>query len=160
MARSNYDSPPKRGTKHDALSVFLGRWWAEGESYGSSKQPADEPRSKAVPWVSTHTGRWHTGEFFLIQDERATTGGNPFDTLSVMGVDPATDQYFVRSYENHGYCRAYDLDVKGRVWTLSGDKERARIELSADGRTQTITWEWRPGTRWLPLCDRVAHRED
>ena len=40
-----------------------------------------------MPWKSTHTGRWHTGEFFLIQDERAVTGTAPFDTLSIMGWD-------------------------------------------------------------------------
>jgi len=43
---------------------------------------------------------------------------------------------------------------------MSGDFERARIAFSADGRTQTITWEWRPKGQWLPLCDRVADRED
>lgn len=48
----------------------------------------------------------------------------------------------------------------GRVWTLSGATERARIEFSADGRTQTIVWEWKPGDRGLRLCDRVARRID
>ncbi len=88
------------------------------------------------------------------------TGANPFDTLSIMSVDPKTGRYFARCFENHGFYRLCDLAVDGRVWTLSGDTERARIAFSADGRTQTITWEWRPGDRWLPLCDRIARRED
>jgi hypothetical protein len=46
------------------------------------------------------------------------------------------------------------------VWTFTGATERARIEFSPDGRTQTIVWEWRPKDRWMPLCDRVARRED
>jgi hypothetical protein len=77
-----------------------------------------------------------------------------------MGADAKTGRYFVRSFENHGFYRHYDLAVQGQVWTLSGDFERARIEFSADRRTQTIAWEWRPGERWLPLCDRIAVRED
>ena len=77
-----------------------------------------------------------------------------------MGVDTQTGRYFARSFENHGFYRRYDVAVDRQVWTLSGDFERARIEFSADGRTQTITWEWRPKGQWLPLCDRVAHRED
>lgn len=160
MADSHDHAPPVRGPAHDALAVFLGRWRAEGWAYGGPRQTEDDPKGAAVPWVSTHTAAWHTGGFFLVQDERATTGGQPFDTLSVLGVDAATGRHFVRSFENHGFYRHYDLAVDGRVWTVTGDTERARIEFSAGGRTQTITWEWRPGDRWLPLCDRVARRED
>ena len=87
-------------------------------------------------------------------------GASPFNTLSVMGVDATTSGYFARSFENHGFYRHYNVAVDGRVWTIDGETERARIEFSADGRTQTITWEWHPKDRWLPLCDQVAHRED
>jgi hypothetical protein len=160
MTTADSEAPPTRGHQHEALAVFLGRWRAEGKSYGSPKQPEDDPKSAAVPWLSTHVAKWHTGEFFLIQDERAIVGGNPFDTLSVLGVDARTGRYFARSFENHGYYRNYEVAVEGRVWTLTGPKERARIEFAADGRTQAITWEWRPKQAWLPLCDRVAGRED
>ena len=141
---------PTRDERHDALAVFLGQWRAEGTSYGESDGP----------WRSTHVARWHTGEFFLVQDERATTGGRPFDTLSVMGVDPETGRWFARTFENHGFSRHYDVSRDGRVWTFAGAEERARIELSEDGRTQTIHWEWRRDGAWAPLCDRVARRVD
>jgi len=160
LTTSDNELPPTRGEQHDALAVFLGRWRAEGTSYGSPEQSEDEPKAVAESWVSRHTGTWHTGAFFLIQDERALVGGKPFDTLSVMGIDAQTGRYFVRSFENHGFYRHYDVDVDGRVWTLSGEMERARIVFSADGRTQTISWEWRPKGKWLPLCDRIARRED
>lgn len=159
MTNSDNEAPPTRGPQHHALEVFLGKWRAEGQSYGGPRQPESDPKGSPEPWVSTHTGKWHTGEFLLIQDERATTGGSPFDTLSIMGVDPA-GSYFARSFENHGFYRHYEVAVDGRVWTLSGESERARIEFSADGKTQTVTWEWRPDGTWLPLCDRVAVRDD
>ena len=160
MPPSDNETAPERRAEHQALAVFLGRWRAEGKSYGSPNQPVDDPRSAPEPWLSTHTGKWHTGEFFLIQDERATVGGKPFDTLSVMGVDAKTGRHFARCFENHGFYRHYDVAVDDRVWTLAGETERARIQFSADRRTQTITWEWRHHNRWFPLCDRVAHRED
>lgn len=156
----DHETPPTRGEKHEALAGFLGRWRAAGDSYGSPNQPEDDPKSAAEVWVSTHEGRWHTGEFFLVQEERALIDGRPFDTLSILGVDSKTGRYFARSFENHGFYRHYDMTVDGQVWTLSGEHERARIEFSADGRTQTVTWEWRPHDQWLPLCDRIAHRED
>jgi hypothetical protein len=160
MSAAEPEPAPTRGAAHDALAVFLGRWRAEGLAYGGPRQTPDDPKGAPVPWVSTHTGAWHTGAFFLLQDERATVGGAPFDTLSVLGVDPATGRHFARTFENHGFSRHYDVAVEGRVWTLTGARERARIEFGADGRTQTIMWEWRPGDRWLPLCDRVARRVD
>lgn len=160
MTTHDNEAPPTRGPKHDALAVFLGQWRATGKSYGSPHQPQDDPKSAPQPWLSTHTGRWHTGQFFLIQDERAKTGDNPFDTLSVLGVDARTGKYFARSFENHGFYRRYEVELDGRTWTFTGDFERARIVFSADARQQTIAWEWRPADRWLPLCDRVAVRED
>ena len=160
MTTNDNETPPTHGVQHDALAVFLGRWRSEGKSYGSPNQPDDDPKSAPEPWIGTCTGTWHSGEFFLIQDERVMIGANPFDTLSVMGVDAKTGRYFARSFENHGFYRHYDVAVDGRVWTVAGETERARIEFSADERTKTITWEWHPKDRWLPLCDQVAHRED
>lgn len=158
MTESDNKAPPKHGHEHDRLSVFLGDWRAEGKSYGGPDQAMDDPKSKAEPWTSAHTGRWHTGEFFLIQDEKAVIGFNPFDTISFMGVDAGTGHYFARTFENHGFYRHYDLAVDGQVWTLTGESERARITFSEDNRTQTIMWEWYRDTKWLPLCDRIAVR--
>ena len=114
MTTSDDEVSPIRGPQHEALAVFLGRWQAEGQSYGGPNQRAEAPKRAAEPWVSTHSGKWHTGEFFLIQDERALVGGKPFDTLSVMGIDAKTGHYFVRSVENHGFYRHYAVSVDGR----------------------------------------------
>ena len=148
-------APPTRGSRHDALGVFVGDWTAEGDSFGGPSQDARNPRGRPSRWTSTHKAEWHTGQFFLIQDERAVIDG-PFDTLSVMGWDEDIARYFVHTFENHGFRRHYDLAVEGRVWTISGESERARIEFSHDSKRQDISWEWRPKDKWLPLCDRVA----
>lgn len=160
MSEHEPKTPPQRVEGHAALDAFLGDWQAEGWSYGRPDQDPGDPKAARDRWTSTHTGRWHTGAFFLIQDERATTGpdGAPFDTLSVMGVDASSGDLFVRSFENHGFHRLYRVARQARVWTLTGATERARIEFSDDGRTQTHAWEWLKDGRWLPLCDRVAVR--
>jgi hypothetical protein len=159
MAEHEPKTPPKRDEKHEDLCVFLGDWRAEGWSYGQPNQSADDPKSGREKWASTHTGRWHTGEFFLIQDERAKLGPDgsvPFDTLSVMGVDPEKNEYFARSFENHGFFRLYKVKKAGRTWIFDGATERAHIEFSEDSKKQSITWEWLKDGKWLPLCDRVA----
>lgn len=147
----------KRGAHRDALRVFLGDWKAEGKSFGGPNQDAGNPRGNPTRWTSTHSAHWHTGKFFLIQDERAQVGG-PFDTLSVMGWDDEAGSYFARTFENHGFYRHYTMTVEGNVWSISGKTERARIEFSDDGERQIITWEWRPKKSWLALCDRVAKK--
>lgn len=153
-------SPPKRGKHHEALGVFLGNWKAEGTSYGGTDQSDADPRANGVPWKSTHTGHWHPGEFFLIQDERAWVGGGPFDTLFVLGVDNDRGECFARTFENHGFARHYALKADGYTWTLTGQTERASITFSEDNRKQLVVWEWQVDGKWLPLCDRTAIRQD
>lgn len=139
MATDDLEVAPVRGRAHNELSIFLGEWRAEGTSFGGTDQSGADPKANGVPWVSSHTARWHTGGFFLIQDERAQIGGATFDTLSVMGFEPSTDGHFARTFENHGFYRHYGLSVDDRTWLLEGATERARTVFDADGNTQTIT---------------------
>lgn len=141
--------------EHEALGVFVGDWHAGGHSFGGDAQTPQSPRAAQSPWVSVHRTRWHSGGFFVVQDERAN---GPFDTLSVMGWDRDAGRYFCRTVDNLGFARDYTLHVDGPRWALLGEHERATIEFSDDDRTQTISWEWRPQDGWLPLCDRVARR--
>ncbi|MBC7763049.1 MAG: DUF1579 family protein [Candidatus Saccharibacteria bacterium] len=142
---------------HEELAVFLGDWHAQGTSYGGDDQSSDSPHAGATGWNSIHSARWHSGNYFVVQDERAN---GPFDTLSIMGWDAEAGRYFARTIENHGFARDYTMTVDGRVWTLTGEHERSTHTFSEDGRTQDISWEWKPGEQWLPLCNRTAHRID
>ena len=38
MTTDNSDATPVRGSAHDALSLFLGNWRAEGMSFGGTDQ--------------------------------------------------------------------------------------------------------------------------
>lgn len=151
---------PMRNAQHAALDVFLGKWTARGMSYSGTDHSGDDPKSNGEPWVSTHEGAWHTGSFFLVQDERADIAGSRFDTLSILGVDPQTGRYFASTFENHGFYRHYRLTRTGNVWTLTGDMERATTTFADNNRTQNIEWEWKRGDAWIPLCDRIAVRVD
>ncbi|WP_144720401.1 DUF1579 family protein [Agrococcus jejuensis] len=135
--------------EHERLQAFIGDWWAEGTAYGADRQGS--------PWRSVHSARWHTGDRFVVQDERAN---GPFDTLSFLGWDRERETYFSWSVENHGFHREYLVTVDGDVWTFTGEQERATIAFTDDGRTQTHHWEFRPEGEWVALCDRVAHRVD
>ncbi len=96
---------------HEKLAVFLGDWHAEGTSYGGDEQSSANPHAGATPWRSIHSARWHSGDYFIVQDERAN---GPFDTLSLMGWDSEAGRYFARSIENHGFARDYSMAAPGR----------------------------------------------
>lgn len=141
----------------EKLAVFLGDWHAQGFSYGGEAQSSDDPRAGETPWSSIHSARWYSGNYFIVQDERAN---GPFNTLSVLGWDIEAERYFARTIENHGFARDYTMTVDGHVWTLTGEHERASFTFSEDGRTQDVSWQWKPASEWLPLCDRTASRID
>lgn len=152
MSETNTDAEP-----HAKLAAFLGDWHAEGTSYGGDDQTTQNPHAGATPWSSIHSARWHSGDYFVVQDERAN---GPFDTLSLLGWDSEAGRYFVRTIENHGFARDYTMTADGMTWTLTGEHERATFTFSEDGKTQEIAWEWKPADDWLPLCDRTAQRID
>lgn len=149
----------ERDQRIEALKVFAGRWTAKGTSFGRTDQSGDDPKANGQPWFSTHDGYWHTGKFFLIQDEKADIAGDRFDTLSVMGIGEDGD-YFARSFENHGFYRHYRVERDRDTWTLSGETERATITFRDGGKTQLLTWEWKKNGTWIPLCERTATRVD
>jgi hypothetical protein len=139
--------------------MFLGRWTARGSSYGGNYQNGGNPTANGEPWLSTHDAYWHTGQYFLVQDERADINGARFDTLSIMGMNE-DGTYFARSFENHGFYRNYSVDRNEDLWTLTGDQERATVRFEAGGTRQIVTWEWKQSGRWMPLCDRCAIKVD
>lgn len=149
----NYGTPPVHGPEDERLGVFAGKWHSEGQSYGNGK---------TEPWVSDEVTEWLPGQFFLVQREDARIGGDgSLITHALLGYDREAGQYVAHAFNNLGYHRRYAMSVDGRVWTLTGDLERARIEFSEDGRRQDVKWEWRPkGDAWVPLCDRTNVRKD
>lgn len=137
------------------MAVFLGNWHAEGSNYGGNDQTPANPRASVTPWRSVHSACWHSGEYFIVQDERAN---GPFDTLTLMGWDAEAERYFARSIANLPFARDYTMSVEGDTWTLSGETERATFTFSEDGTRQDIAWEWQRDGHWLPLCERTALR--
>lgn len=150
---------PRRTDQHEALVIFVGRWSARGMSYGGTDQSGDDPKAHGETWISTHEAYWHTGKFFVVQDERADISGRRFDTLSILGVNE-DGTFFSRSVENHGYYRDYAVMRDGDTWRFDGPTERATVRFEHDGARQVWCWEWKPDGVWFPLCDRVADRID
>ena len=48
MTTNDSEATPVRGPMHDALSVFLGEWRAEGISFGGTDQSGADPKANGV----------------------------------------------------------------------------------------------------------------
>ena len=128
---SNYGPVPVHGPNHRHLEVFVGTWRAEGQAFGRNQDPL-HPRANPEPWTSYELTEWHPGRFFIIQREDAMSGGQPLNTVAVIGFDAQSGMYVAHAFENHGYANRYIMQRDDRTWTLVG--ERARHDRVQRGR--------------------------
>lgn len=134
---------------HGKLEVFVGKWHAEGTSYGEG--------SDGVPWTSEESYEWLPGGFFLLHRWDAMTGERAFQGTEILGYDEAEGGYFTRFFDNSGFHPEYRATVDGDVWRFEEPETRATVTVEDEGNRMRFKWEWRNGgPEWVPLCDRVA----
>lgn len=79
--------------------------------------------------------------------------------VALVGYDETEGDYFTRMFDNAGNHPEYRASVDGNVWTFTEAATRATVTVIDGGDCMKVTWEWKkPGSNWLPLCDRVATR--
>jgi hypothetical protein len=143
------ETEPARGPEHDKLSVFAGRWQAEGQTYG-----ADEGRM-----ISDETWEWLSGGFFLVCRFDARVGEAEHKGIGYLAWDEGRRIHTCRLIDNLGYDRLYELSANGLVWTFNGERERATYAFSEDCRRIDIRWEKSDdGVNFRPLCELRARR--
>ncbi len=151
---------PQPTAAHKRLKVFIGDWHAEGTSYGDGQDAAD-PRAAGVSWTSDESYVWLPGSFFVLHRWDAQMGKHEFKGAEVMGYDEADGGYFTRMFDNAGHHPDYAGGVDGNVWSFTEAQTRATVTVQDGGDKMTFNWEWKNGgSKWLPLCDRVAVRTE
>ena len=151
---------PKPSAAHKRLEVFIGNWHAEGTSYGDGQDAAD-PRAAGVTWTSDESYEWLPGSFFVLHRWDAQMGKHEFKGAEIMGYDEAEGGYFTRMFDNAGHHPDYAGSVDGDVWNFTEAQTRATVKVQDGGDKMTFNWEWKNGgSKWLPLCDRVAVRTE
>lgn len=144
---SDVGGPPRRGSAHERLEMFVGEWDATGRTL----MPSDLTGRESYAWLS--------GGFFLLYRFDRSYGGMEHRGTGVFRVDPADQSYSTTFYDNLGYARDYAVTVDGRRWTLTGPWERATLEFSEDGQRLDERWERSDdGENWMPLCEFSATR--
>jgi len=136
------------GTALALLDVFVGKWHTEGVIAGSPSGPA--ARLKAVD-----TYEWLPGGFFLIHHVDGHMGEDPVKAIEMIGYDASSRLYTTQSYDNQGNVNAYQANLQGREWTISGRTERFTGAFSEDGNSLTGKWELSDGggnwAHWMDI---------
>lgn len=143
------EPPPRRGSQHDQLAVFAGRWQTDGVAYGK-----DEGRI-----FSDETWEWMSGGFFLVCRFDSRVGDTEHKGICYLAWDETRGTHTCRMIDNLGYDRLYELSVNGDVWSFRGKRERAVYRFSEDARNIDITWEVsEDGHDFKLLCEMKAVR--
>jgi hypothetical protein len=139
--------------QHRLLGTFIGRWHVTGQNAPST------PGGAAATVSGEESYEWLPGSFFVMNRwDRLFSDGNEHVGTGFLGSRGGAG-FFSQSFDNLGYERRYEVTAEGRVWSFTGQFERARYEFSEDGDGFTARWELsRDGKDWQPLCDLRATR--
>ena len=137
----------KPTAKHRALGVLAGKWITQGTIRAIEGAASAEMRA-----IDQY--EWLPGGFFMLHKAAALIGGAVSQSIEVIGYDQAKACYVTRSYDDQGMSDGFTARLKGRTWSIDGEKVRFKGAFDAGGSILAGTWEQRSGEgRWSPWMD-------
>jgi Protein of unknown function (DUF1579) len=134
--------------KMSRFAVFIGTWNTHGEVLATENAPAGT-------LSATDTYRWLPGNHFILHEVDARFGDQPTRSMEVIGYDLQSKKYLARSYDDQGVSEEFEVRLKGKTWSIRGDKVRFQGKFDATGNRLTGLWEikskkagWEP---WIEL---------
>jgi hypothetical protein len=128
-----------------SLEVLIGKWRNEIQF----KSNPDNSGTGSVSY------EWMEGGFFLVEHfEQTFKKEGKHKGISITGYDSESQTCLSHFFDNHGNIRFYKLRIEARIFTITGEWERYKGEISEDGNTITGTWEQsKDGANWQYMCD-------
>lgn len=125
---------PSRGSAHDRLNVWVGRWINEGHT-------VQEDGAPGVAITTSDVYEWLPGGFFVLHTAYGRIGDAGVGGAEIIGYDEASGGYYSHFYDSQGNVSTHKLSVLGDVWTNEGETTRATVEFSDANRIQTVLHE-------------------
>jgi hypothetical protein len=130
------------------FELFIGTWNTTGEVLATEHDPA-------TTLSATDTYRWLPGKHFIAHDADARFGGSPSRSMEVIGFDLPSGKYVARSYDDQGKSELFEVSLRGKQWSITGESARFRGKFNAANDMLTGLWElhgeksgWQP---WIRL---------
>ena len=126
------------------FEVFIGTWNTTGEVLATEGAPA-------TTLSATDTYRWLPGKHFIVHDADARFGRAVARSMEVIGHDSKRKKHIARSYDDQGASEEFEVQLKGKAWTILGETTRFKGKFSADLNKLTGLWELKgKKTGWQP----------
>lgn len=142
------------------LDRFLGEWRLEGRQL-------DGPFGPPMPVQGRITVEWLLGRRFLLMKLEGALGPDQMGCAEITGESPNGHGYRVQAFYSDGSRREWKLGERDGVWIRTSEDEAAGVALrtrclttfSADGGTQSSTWEYSSdGESWTPFWETTCRR--
>lgn len=127
--------PRARRTGGDrALRWLAGTWRTEGHLVG--QRPGPKTILDAVDRYE-----WLPGVSLLAHHVAGQLGGKSVASFEVWAYDRRRRVYASTSFDERGVPTTFQARLRGRQWTIQGERQRFRGSFSADGLSLSGTWD-------------------
>lgn len=134
-----------------ALHLLNGTWRTEGELVGLAPGPR-------TTLVAVDRYEWIPGVDLLAHYVAGRLGRTSVASFEVWAYDRRRRAYVSTSFDETGATTTFVARLRGREWTVRGERQRFRGAFSDDGRTLAGTWHQKSGRSWKPWLAITLHK--
>ncbi len=125
------------------LNFLVGKWQTSGKTISKDSTPV-------IPVTGTDTYEWVSNGDFLQHTVDVLMGDKKVQTIEMIGNYSETSKSFeMNSHDNKGNSETMkgSLTCDGTL-LIEGEKHRATLTASEDGKSMEARWEQLVGTEW------------
>jgi hypothetical protein len=123
-----------RGSQHEALEAWVGRWINEGHTI-------NDDGSTGLAITTSDVYEWAPGGFFIVHSAYGRIGDFGVGGIEIIGYDEASGEYRSHFFDSQGNVVVRRLVARGNTWIYQGDTTRSTVEFSDDHGVQTVLHE-------------------
>ena len=137
----------------ELLRPLIGKWHIDGQNL----EGAAENAGTSVTGEAKY--EWLPGGFFLIYKWYRVFKDSEHIGVGMISWEEGRG-FSVTNYDNLGFKSTYNITQENNEWKFSGEKERAVIVFSKDGKSFTENRELLENDKtWKPLSTFIATRQ-
>src|SRR5262245_8098167 len=125
---------PERGSHHEALEPWIGRWINQGHTINDDGTPG-------MTITTSDVYEWAPGGFFIVHSAYGRIGEFSGGGVEIIGYDETSGEYTSHLFDSGGNVTVSSLVVQGDTWTYQGATTRATVTFSDGDHVQTVLHE-------------------
>jgi hypothetical protein len=133
------------------LHMLAGTWRTEGQLVGA-------PSGSKTALAAVDRYEWVPGVDLLAHYVAGYLGRKSVASFEIWAYDRRRRTYASTSFNENGVPETFTGRLRGREWTIRGEKQRFRGTFSKDGFTLSGIWDQWSGRSWKPWLAIVLRK--